>query len=248
MGKRSTKLAKEEFFRKIFHMQWKDGKQYQIMDVPYNAENEFIKGAINSIFFRLSKKDKEETPIDEFLYQCYCFYIDEIEPLHKKNLETLSDLLENFKYSKSVNGMSPEREIRHPINDGDCGFIIGGLQKPRKNRDIFSVFYEALGRWKYIEPKDSSIEEIIKLKNYIMEIENKNRTYDKRLFIEAKEIYNKNKGKKPKTTYSEALILANNRLNLYENENLRDKNGQYTTLLFYMETAFRKQFKGIQGM
>lgn len=75
---------------------------------------------------------------------------------------------------------------------------------------------------------------------------NKNRTYDIELFKKAKAIYNTNKGKKPKTTYSEALISANNELKIYENENLKNRNGLYTAFLSDMETSFRRQFKGIQ--
>jgi len=91
-------------------------------------------------------------------------------------------------------------------------------------------------------------EEIIKLKDRIMDIENKNRKYDKRLFIKAKEIYISNKGRKPRVTQAEALVMANDKLGTYANEKLRSKDGFDTELLCEMEISFRKQFKGIQDL
>jgi len=151
MGKRILKLSKEEFFRKIFHTYWKEGKQYSILNVPYDAEIEFTTGAINSISYCLAKNYKE-LPIDEFLYQCYCFYIDEIEPMYKKNLKSLLDLRKNYGYISGQPELNSKKKIVQSITEREWGFIVGSMQQPSKNRDINSVFFEAFGRWSYMQP------------------------------------------------------------------------------------------------
>jgi hypothetical protein len=77
----------------------------------------------------------------------------------------------------------------------------------------------------------------------IIDLIDKNRTYSIKLFKKAKAIYKEKKGKKPRITHAEALILANDKLQTYEPEYLRDSNGFDTDFFSNMQDAFRKQIK-----
>lgn len=64
-----------------------------------------------------------------------------------------------------------------------------------------------------------------KLQAEILLLENRNGTYDKRIFKEAYKIQKQSKGKKPKITDELAIIKANEILSIYPTEQLVDENG-----------------------
>ncbi len=74
----------------------------------------------------------------------------------------------------------------------------------------------------------------------INDLLDKNRTYSIALFKKAKVIYETNKGRKPRVTQAEALILANNELQTYNNELLRDRNGFDTPFFFTYANFIQK--------
>jgi hypothetical protein len=79
----------------------------------------------------------------------------------------------------------------------------------------------------------------------IDEFKNRNRFYDIKLFREAKNIYIANKGKKPKITQAEALILANQDMNLFQPEVLRDSNNFDKDFFKNMQDSFRRQINNL---
>ena len=82
-----------------------------------------------------------------------------------------------------------------------------------------------------------------KLQEIIIEHENKYGKYDKRLFKEAFKIQRENKGKRPKITDEDAIVLANQRLNIQPAEELINNDGQKTLTLLNITKTYSNYHK-----
>jgi len=79
----------------------------------------------------------------------------------------------------------------------------------------------------------------------ILYLENRQGTYDKRIFKRAYKIQKENQGKKPKITDEQAIIKANEQLLLYPQEKLADNNGMPTEFLFHIKKTYSNYHKKI---
>ena len=81
------------------------------------------------------------------------------------------------------------------------------------------------------------------LNQRITQLINRHGTYPKELFIEAYRIQEENKGKRPKITDEDAIVIANNNIKSFENVDLIDNNGQKTSMLLSITKSYSNYHK-----
>jgi len=82
-----------------------------------------------------------------------------------------------------------------------------------------------------------------RLKEKIEREQNRYGKYDKKIFKTAYEIQDDNKGKRPKVTDEDAIVLANQKVKIYEQEELINKYGKRTTKLLNITKSYSNYHK-----
>lgn len=175
-------------------------------------------------------------------------YIEKVLPgkydktVHKKVFrEVMNEQVKYILYGKiyemAKNGLDDPILEKLIIYDNRTGFFDLKNAEALLDYIIDGIFFPVII---LMDLSEGKVEE---LNTKIKEQQNRFGTYSKELFIEAYRLQELNKGKRPKITDEDSIVMANERLKVYEAMLLINDKGQKTALLLSMTKSYSNYHK-----